>query len=384
MQKSKIISALDSFPKVELEDIRHFFGADVPSRVRKSEFVDRLGAYIVEKPQQWLGKMLERDLRLLKLLVDAGPEVPVYLDYPDFPSVLETVKLLGSDTSDENFRGVWLPREMYDIVAGHIDEALRVGETDGSFEMERVALGYLNLYGVLTIDEFYNAMVDYCEWSQRWNVETFAQKLSGSPVLKLCRFDIGGAPYVCAPSIFDPEEIVSGRKEYDVKEYRRFSPAEALEAGKGSPYFVFGLGTTEGKRLVEMLVNLGYSGEELVREEHDIWMNAQMTGGDDSTEAIFSAVSRMQDKIEAFEDYNACMEVVAAYANSLPKWLLLGHSANEVNCLKVILQSEEDPVSAMIRKNPLMGLYIRPVPADDPCPCGSGISYRFCHGRNLS
>ncbi len=52
MQKSKIISALDSFPKVELEDIRHFFGADVPSRVRKSEFVDRLGACIVEKPQQ--------------------------------------------------------------------------------------------------------------------------------------------------------------------------------------------------------------------------------------------------------------------------------------------------------------------------------------------
>ena len=149
MQKSKIISALDSFPKVELEDIRHFFGADVPSRVRKSEFVDRLGAYIVEKPQQWLGKMLERDLRLLKLLVDAGPEVPVYLDYPDFPSVLETVKLLGSDTSDENFRGVWLPHEMYDIVAGHIDEALRRGEADGSFELERAALGYLNLYGVL-------------------------------------------------------------------------------------------------------------------------------------------------------------------------------------------------------------------------------------------
>jgi hypothetical protein len=384
LQKSKIISALDSFPKVELEDIRHFFGADVPSRVRKSEFVDRLGAYIVEKPQQWLGKMLERDLRLLKLLVDAGPEVPVYLDYPDFPSVLETVKLLGSDTSDENFRGVWLPHEMYDIVAGHIDDALRIGEADGSFELERAALGYLNLYGVLTIDEFYDAMVDYCEWSQRWDVETFAQKLSGSPVLKLCRLDISGAPYVCAPSIFDPEEIVSGRKEYDVKEYRQFSPAEALEAGKGSPYFVFGLGTPEGKRLVEMLVNLGYSGDELVREEHDIWMNAQMTGGEGSTEAIFSAVSRMQDKIEAFEDYNACMEVVAAYANCLPKWLLLGHSANEVNCLKVILQSEEDPVSAMIRKNPLMGLYIRPVPADDPCPCGSGISYRFCHGRNLS
>lgn len=80
MRKSIIISALDSFPKVELEDIRHYFGADFPVRVRKSEFVDKLGAYIVEKPREWLGKMLERDLRLLKRLVEAGPEVPLYLE----------------------------------------------------------------------------------------------------------------------------------------------------------------------------------------------------------------------------------------------------------------------------------------------------------------
>ena len=383
--KGIIFKALDSFPKVELEDIRHYFGADFPSRVRKSEFVDRLGAYIVEKPREWLGNMLERDLRLVKRLVEAGPEVPVYMEYPDFPTVLETVKLLGSDTSDENFRGVWIPKEMFDIVAPHIDEALEAGETNGTFEMERAALGYMNLYGVLTLDEFYDLMIDYRQWSGRWGMDEFVRCLSGSPVMKLCRYDIGGEQHVCAPNIFDPEEIVNGRKEYpSVTELRPFSPEDALEAGTGSPYFVFGLGSEEGKRLVEMLDNLGYSGDDLVLEEHDIWMNAQMTGGDDSTEAIFSCVTRMQDRIDSFEDYNACMEVVAAYANSLPKWLLMGHSADEVNCLKVILQSEEDPVTAMIRKNPLMGLYVKPVPADEPCPCGSGLSYRFCHGRNLN
>jgi len=383
--KDIIFKALESFPKIELEDIRHYFGAELPSRVRKSELVERLGAYIVERPEVWLRKMLERDLRLLKKLVEAGPEVPVYLEYPDFPSVLETVKLLGSDTSDENFRCVWIPKEMYDIVAGHIDGVLQAAEEDGTFEMERAALGYLNLYGVMTIDEFYDKMVDYCEWCGRWSVEEFATKLSGSPVMKLSRFDIGGEPYVCAPCIFEPEEIVSGRKEYPgVEEFKAFSPEDAIKAGSGSPYFVFGLDSPSGMSLVEMLDNLGYNGEDLVHEEHDIWMNAQMTGGDDSTEAIFSAVSRMQDKIDSFEDYNACMEVVSAYANSLPKWLLRGHSADEVNCLKVILQSEDDPVTAMIRRNPLLGLYVRPVPADDLCPCGSGLSYRFCHGRRLN
>ena len=385
MRNSIIIKALDSFRKVELEDIRHYFGADVPSRVRKSEFVAKLGAFIVEKPEQWLGNMLERDLRLMKKLVDAGPEVPLYLDYPDFPTVLETVKLLCSDTSDENFREVWISKEMYDIVAPHIDDAIAAGEKDGSFEMERAALGYLVLYGVMTPDEFYDKMLDYCEWAGRWDVDEFTRRLSASPVLKLCRCDVEGEIYFCSPVIFEPEEILSGRKEYPLGAgLRPFSPEEALEAGAGSPDFVFGLGTPEGKRLVEMLDNLGYSGEDLVMEEHDIWMNAQMVGEDDATEAIFSCVTRMQDEIESFDDYNACMEVIAAYANSLPKWLLKGYSSNETNCLKVVLQAEEDPVTALIRENPLMGLFVPPVPADDPCPCGSGLSYRFCHGRKLN
>lgn len=98
--------------------------------------------------------MLERDLRLLKRLIEAGPGVPLYLDYPDFPSVLETIKLLGSDTSDENFREVWIPKEFYDVVAPHIDNVLREGEESGLFEMEQAALGYLCLYGIMTVDEF--------------------------------------------------------------------------------------------------------------------------------------------------------------------------------------------------------------------------------------
>ena len=165
---------------------------------------------------------------------------------------------------------------------------------------------------------------------------------------------------------------------------RAFTPEQAIEAGSGAPEFVFGLGSSEGKKLVEMLLNLGYSGNDLVLEEHDIWMNSQMVWGDDATEEIFGCVSDREDDIETFEDYNDCMEIVAAYANSLPKWLLGGHSSNEANCLKVILQSEDDPIMDIIRKNPYMSLYVPPVPGDEPCPCGRGLSYRLCHGRNVN
>ncbi len=382
-KRSTIFKALESFPRVELEDIRQYFGADVPRKVRKSEFVERLGAYIIEKPSVWLGRMLERDLRLLKRLVDAGPGVPLYLDYPDFPSVLETVRLLGSDNTDENFREVWLPKDLYDVVAPYVDEVLKEGESGGLFEMERAALGYLCLYGIMTVEEFFDKMLDYWEFSARHSVEYFTNMVYESPVMKLCRVDSDGERYMCAPNIFDPFELLKGRQEYPaIESLRPFTPQDALKAGAGSPYFVYGLDTPEGLRLVEMLGNLGYSGEDLVHEEHDIWMNAQMSGKNDTTEAIFASVTRKQDAIESFEDYDECMEIVARFANTLPKWLLKGYSSNEKNCLKVVLQSEDDPIQAMIRKNPLMGLFVPPTPADAPCPCGSRLSYRNCHGKN--
>ena len=360
-KRSTIFKALESFPRVELEDIRQYFGADVPTKVRKSEFVDRLGAYIIEKPAEWLGRMLERDLRLLKRLVDAGPGVPLYLDYPDFPSVLETIRLLGSDTSDENFREVWIPKDFYDVVAPHIDNVLMEGQESGLFETEQAALGYLSLYGIMTTDEFFDCMLDYWEYSGRHSIEYFTNMVYDSPVMKLCRVDHDGGRYLSAPNIFDPDEILTGRKEYSgIESLRPFTPQDALKAGAGSPYFVYGLDSEEGRRLVEMLGNLGYKGEDLAREEHDIWMNAQMIGKTDTTEAIFASVTRKQDGIESFEDYDECMEIVAAYANTLPKWLLKGYSSNEVNSLKVVLQTEDDPLQSLIRKNPLLGLFVPP------------------------
>lgn len=382
-KRSTIFKALESFPRVELEDIRQYFGADVPTKVHKSEFVDRLGAYIIEKPAEWLGRMLERDLRLLKRLVDAGPGVPLYLDYPDFPSVLETIRLLRSDTSDENFREVWIPKDFYDVVAPHIDNVLMEGQESGLFETEQAALGYLSLYGIMTTDEFFDCMLDYWEYSGRHSIEFFTNMVYDSPVMKLCRVDHDGGRYLSAPNIFDPDEILTGRKEYSgIESLRPFTPQDALKAGAGSPYFVYGLDSEEGRRLVEMLGNLGYKGEDLAREEHDIWMNAQMIGKTDTTEAIFASVTRKQDEIESFEDYDECMEIVAAYANTLPKWLLKGYSSNEVNSLKVVLQTEDDPLQSMIRKNPLLGLFVPPTPPDAPCPCGSHLSYRHCHGKN--
>lgn len=367
---------------MELNDIQSYFGAGVPNRTRKDEIVRRLGAYIIEKPKEWLRRMLERDLRLLKMLVDKGPEVPVSLGYPDYPSVLETVRLLDSDVSDERFRKVSISKEFYEITAPYVESAIREGERSGRFQMERAALGYLNLYGVMTIREFITFMLEYRETLTPRHRRNFVDELWNSPVIKLCHCD---STYMLSPNIAEPDAILKGREEFkEIRNLKHFSPEEAIMAGTNAPYFRFGMDAEEGRNMTETLEFLGYKADEIIVEEHDLWMNSQLERNSENAEAVFSSVIKKQDEFRSFEDYTACMQTVAAYSNSLPKWLLRGYSPNEVNFMKIVLKTETDPLKELEKQNPAFGMYVHPVGPDDPCPCGSGLSYRHCHGKFLS
>lgn len=379
---NKILLNLESFRKVELYDIQHFFGAGLSKRYRKDEMVSKLGALIIERPKKWLCRMLERDLRLLKMLIDAGPEVKVSLNYPEYPSILETVLLIDTDTSDVSRRRLSISKDFYDVTSPYIDYALEQGEKSGRFKMERAALGYLALYGVMTIDMFAKKMNDFRLAETDEDPVAFGRLLVNSPVCKICTYD---SDYMTFPSIDDPKVILDGRKDFkEIRSFKQFKPKDALRAGENAPYFRFGLGTKEGRGVAKMLRSLGYSEQEIAEEEHFMWMNSQMERKPDNTEAVFASVLRRQDSLNTFEEFKECMQAVAAYSNSLPKWMLCGYSPNEVNLMKVVLRAGMDPYEEIRKMNPAFGLYVHPVDPDAPCPCGSGLSYKFCHGRYLN
>lgn len=382
----EISKALEAFPKIDLEDIRNFFGAAVPSRVCKRDFVEQLGAFIVDRPAEWLGRMPERDLHLLSTLVEAGPGVPVEVDYPDYPSVLETVRLLSSDNSDPEIQRVWISRELYDVVAPHLADALEAGEKDGSFELDRAILGYLNLYGALPATHLRVVMQDYWEYTGRGRYRDFLRRFEEAPAAKMCRYIIDGEEYFAAPGISDPESLVLRQEENaeKIEDFPAFSVREALEAGGNAPFFTFRLATPQGEALLGLLHDLGYNDAESRRDAHDIWMSSQMVEEGDTTEGIFASVNRVQDEIESFDFYNEAMQIIADYANILPKWLLMGHCPDEVHMMKVVLRSDSGQLERIVKENPTMGLFVPAAPLYAPCPCGSGLSYKFCHGKYMN
>ena len=425
-QPGRIQDILDGFQKFELEDIGILFGAQLPSRLRKAELVNRLTCYLVARPQRWLNHLLEVDLQLLKQLVAAGPEVHVRQDYPDYPTVLEASGLIVTGERSDDYRDVWISREVCEIVAPHIDAALAEGERSGRFEIERVALGYLNLYGLLPYTRFIDLMMDFYEQRFGDDFDRLVALLQQSPVIKLSRCSSLSDPdeYLCSPQVEDVEELIERRSDLrEPKEYKAFSYDDALEAGAGAPYFTYGLSTPEGKALVRMLRRMGYEGEELLREEHYIWLSAQYyQHGNGSADELFVAVTSQTDWFVSDAEYRRFLKIVARFANTLPRWDLKGHSSDETGLLPIAVEEDaslpplepdeldgEVPewtmphptispgytdtiekdgqirdLSAFLPEGFPFGMAIPHVAPGDPCPCGSGLKYRHCHGKYLS
>ena len=410
MKESTLHSILDRFGKPELEDFANLLGQDLSPRLRKSQLVDKMDSYLRGEPGRWMAHLMERDIKLLRDLVHAGPDKVQYLDFADYPSLLEVTGLVAYDDTDENYHKVWISREVYDIVSPVIEKVIRSGEKSGQYELERVGLGYLNLYGILPTERFVNLVMDwYDKTHTKSDYRDLSRMLHQSPLVKMYRYTDRWGDYVCSPCVENIDEVFSLREEMKQKRFPAFTQAQAREAGCGAPYFTVGMKTVEGMRLEQMYRRVGYEGFELVKAEHDTWIEAQYTSG--PNDALFQPLydSPLSPDLDD-ESWKACCEMVAQYADSVPKWILCGRSAAETGLCRADWeayvnrpQQEPEPqaeesypkwtmpeptVSEGFAKEkdflPMMGFAVPHVAPDDPCPCGSGLKYCRCHGKYLS
>ncbi|MBR1570527.1 MAG: SEC-C domain-containing protein [Bacteroidales bacterium] len=410
MKENDLHTILNGFQKPELQDLGNLLGRELSPRLRKSQLVEELDLYLRADPGRWMSHLMERDVRLLRDLVHAGPEKVQNLDYAVYPALVEVSGLVEHDDSDEQSHKVWISREMYDIVSPFVEKVLKKGEKSGQYALERIGLGYLNLYGILPTDMFIDLLMTYFEAHGGGDFHELSRMLHQSPLVKLCRYTDKWGDYVCSPCISDVDEIYSLREQVRQTGHAAFTEDQAREAGAGAPYFTVGMRTPEGMALEQLYRRLGYEGFELVKAEHDTWIEAQYTS--EYNEALFhplmdSPLGQHMDE----ESWKACCRIVADYADSVPKWALNGVSAKEAGQLALDAASwdnvPEDPVRETVPETgeeyphwqmpePTvsdgyeqvsgfpMGFAVPHVAPDDPCPCGSGLRYCRCHGKYLS
>ncbi len=408
MEERSLHTILSGFQKPALPDLGNILGKELSARFRKSQLVDELHSYITGEPREWMAHLMERDVRLLRDLVKQGPEKVQYQDFADYPSLLEVTGLVQFDDSDEHFHKVWLSREMYDIVAPEVDKVIHVLERNGQFKLERAALGFLNLYGVMPTELFVDCLMEWYNLYIGGSAKRLSKILSTTPIIKMYRYTDKWGDYVCSPCVPDVDELMT-RLDSFKGDFAHLGNWDAYKAGSGAPYFTIGLQTLEGMRLEQMYKRIGYEGFDLVKAVHDTWMESQFTSGPrpELFDPIFDSPLFGTLDRNALESF---CNIVSDYADSLPKWCLAGHSAKETGeCLadrdawKDNEERLQEPQEAdyprwnmpeptitdgyageMSSDGYPLGLAIPHVAPNDPCPCGSGLRYCRCHGRYMN
>ena len=371
-----IYNILKPLRRPDLLDILLIFGAGkVRINEKKENLLLKAEEHLTNRPEIWLDYMFERDLRLLRLLLREPVGKKVYLDYPDYPSILETINLIHSDNSVPDFRKLWIDEEFADIIRPYLEAAITKGEKTCRFEVERLASGILNIYGLMPYSDYVEKIFDlYSEEKPDYNDLQLIDALLQTPLNKVY---LNGR-LMLSPYLYDVEKTIEEiDKHSEISSLKSITYSEALEAGKEAPYCVLRRGIPEGVIVERMLEDLGYSKEEIPMLMHDIWYNSQYVYEKESTEAIFLSVTRKQDEIETFEEYDECMQKLADYANALPKWILKGYSAKEVGLMQITIRVENGG-------SPLFSLAVPHVEMNSPCPCGSGLSYKNCHGKFMN
>ena len=377
----------------EIEATLDYFGAVPRFGRRRQDLVKALAALFTDSPARWLDRLMEGDLRILKRLCDAGSEVRVELIPTDYPMVIEVLHIATFEkaSTDDLVLGS-IPAVFYDLIAKEIDAVIERKEKDGTFEVERLALGALNTFGVVPLSTFVDTVFD--EFQDLEEVRTFAASLAACPVFRLYQEEYKGVVYMVSPDIENFEDLMRKRRKMykGVRRYARLDVNDLRASGENAPFGFYGAHTREGQELLDMLERVGYEGDELEYAAHTAWINAQYEPDEKNLDLLLSPVTHKDADIASYEEFVECANIILRYANSVPKWLLKGHSADQTGLL--IYSLPEDYFLEEFQENLNLGEEVmkyfdnanrvRPVPPDDPCPCGSGLSYRFCHGKYLS
>lgn len=392
--------------KDELKMILNFFEVPYARTAKKTELVTCVSEFISSEPEKWLGVLSERDLRILQKLAFDGPMVWSTLDMPEYPTALEPLGLvLVDDFSGEEVK-VALQEDMWNLIKDHVNDVCNEKEADGSFEVDRMALGMLNIYGVLPIKDFIDLVLD--TFSDYDGERDIPMAIANSYVVAMQRYWHEGESYLVSPFVVDHEAIIMNREDFqEMKEYARFTAEEVISAGMKAPFCAYGLGSEEVENVMDILLKLGYTGAQAGRIMHEIWVNAQYSMEESFAEAMFKCINDRIDDIESFAEYRSYINAIAEYANKMPKWVLKGNISDEVNLLRLSIkvdesamdgsnipdedeETEEMPDSSLVAGPTPMdqfyrfGLAVKPVYPDAPCPCGSGLSYCRCHGKILN
>jgi len=314
------------------------------------------------------------------LIPEARPHIFTYLF-----GLLEDENVSGDQGP---FMRLYLEDEIFDMVAPVIDTAVKEVEESGRADLERFLWGCVTVYGLLSMEEFIGLRREFFPDEDLKAIYTFLDTYAPLYYLADDFYE-----FLMYPDLHRLDLIMAQEeRNYYGHELAHVPLKDILAAGETTPYNFPYAAHAEGRALTAALDAVGLRGDAGALRMHWIWSNKHNEGGD--TGSFKELVQRILDdvRVDGFEKVQALLGAITDYSNAVPTWVFRGRSSNE-------MMKEEQPFLKPLPSSPsatplaggrsagaVPGVLpgFGPIPRvgrNDPCPCGSGLKYKNCHGK---
>ena len=371
-----IFQSLMPRTKIQLSHLGDILGCELKSSLRKSEMATGLADYIINRSDEWLRCLPQRELDLMEIMVkmEKGSE---FRTFPQpYSTMMETFGFITEERTDDSSTFTIVPA-LYDSIKERLPMALSFRRANGYMEFEALLMGILNIYGLVEhkkVVEIFSSIYDF-ESNPQLAVQSI-QFLFESFLMKMNVVRKDDVVYL--QTIIrneDLDELIFERENRaEIKDYRQFSKEEFMAAGFDPLYPFVGKDSPTGKKLTAFMKKVGMGEKERNVTGTLVWLSAQEGG----TKGPLGAIHLFDGLLKGFDQVQEMMGVVQEYTNNVPKWIFKGYSSHEV-----FEKYEKPSLQPLPDKMPPVGfgMGIPRVGRNDPCPCGSGLKYKKCHGK---
>lgn len=381
MGKDNLIhQAFEDLNKEDLNTLRKMAGYPIKSNLKKADLVDAPENSFRRDQVSLLSELPVYDLLILSKLCGMRRDTCILCEkYPDMLySMIYNIIEWDISEDDGNKIELWLTDDMYSLISPFVDKVLKDVETEKRYLIDYFFWGMLWVYGTPTTKDFINVLKkafgnDEKDW--------------GPIFIDLCNYfpfedmDTDGIflnPVILNYDYLQQQKEIRGMDRKPVKEY---SLEEIIAVGATGPYFHYGRETKECKDALAALRKCGFNFNDASARISRLYLDVQ------EVEEPLKTSEMMQrtigtPKLKSVDELNSVIQPIMEYMNSVPRWFLGGRAPKDIPVsreAKAQLASMAATAEKMSSMTNFSG-----VGRNDPCPCGSGLKYKHCHGKYQS
>lgn len=420
-QPRTLLQTMQRLNKEELVRYASNMGMEVDEKLTATELRRAYADYILNNPKEILFRLPMKDLDFINRARKKRSQTDLFMIDLHITPIMVLYGLADAEPPYEDTVGIYLPEDLCNALFPHIQWALNdrnnqlrqgveiavealanvlgfVNQEDLS-ELLKVVIGSNSdedAQKVLNIVRQYSLLLDSMEWTEDGmevnnDAPTFVSRFAWADKNKMKQYINAHSNRTDHPATFDVKDL-------------------ALASGSLLPI----IPNERGEAFIQYLTStLGFDTAHAYMICFNLWYYKTRKGeygeGDEALELYFlSNVLGAMNHDLSDEQAEEAMKRMADYVNHLPLWQLAGHTAaeypSEAFVRKLTTKEPLGPVVRELRKearrmtdilngkssqseapkneyapqNPWANKHIG---RNDPCPCGSGLKYKKCHGK---